>query len=80
MVVTEEKRAVKAAAGGGENVKDVAEGERSGKSGSFRNEREKISLTPITLTVGVIYTTVFEYRNQVIFNMTVFDGGPSLSY
>jgi hypothetical protein len=26
-------------------------------------------------TVGVIYTTVFEYQNQVIFNMTVFDVG-----
>jgi hypothetical protein len=24
----------------------------------------------------VIYTTVFEYKNQVIFNMTVGDGGP----
>jgi hypothetical protein len=38
-----------------------------------------LSLTVITLTVGVIYTTVFEYQNQVIFNMTVFDGRPSLS-
>jgi hypothetical protein len=28
--------------------------------------------------VCVIYTTVFEYQNQVIINMTVFDGGPSL--
>ena len=34
------------------------------------------SLTVITLTVCVIYTTVFEYKNQVMFNMTVFDGGP----
>jgi hypothetical protein len=23
---------------------------------------------------------VFEYQNKVIFDMTVFDGGPSLSY
>jgi hypothetical protein len=29
--------------------------------------------------VRVIYTTVFEYQNQVIFNMTVFGVGPSLS-
>ena len=35
-----------------------------------------LSLTVITLTVGVIDTTVFEYKNQVMFNMTVFDGGP----
>jgi hypothetical protein len=27
------------------------------------------------LTVGVIYTTVFEYKNRVMFNMPVFDGG-----
>jgi hypothetical protein len=26
--------------------------------------------------MGVIYTIVFEYQNQVIFNMAVFDGGP----
>jgi hypothetical protein len=26
--------------------------------------------------VCVISTTIFEYQNQVIFNMTVFDGGP----
>jgi hypothetical protein len=26
--------------------------------------------------VGVTYTTIFEYENQVIFNMTAFDGGP----
>jgi hypothetical protein len=31
----------------------------------------------ITLTV---YIAVFECQNQVIFNMTVFDGGPLLSY
>jgi hypothetical protein len=31
-----------------------------------------LRLTVITLTVGVIYTTVFEYKNQVMFNMTVF--------
>ena len=30
------------------------------------------SLAVITLTVRVIYQTVFEYQNQVIFNMTVF--------
>jgi hypothetical protein len=35
-----------------------------------------LSLTEITLTVRVIYTTVFEYKNQVTFNMTIFDGGP----
>jgi hypothetical protein len=28
------------------------------------------SLTLITLNVRVIHTTVFEYQNQVIFNMT----------
>jgi hypothetical protein len=38
-----------------------------------------MSLTVTALTVRVIYTTVFEYQNQVIFNMTVFGGGPSLS-
>jgi hypothetical protein len=36
-----------------------------------------ISLTVITLTV---YMAIFEYQNQVIFNMTVFDDGPSLSH
>jgi hypothetical protein len=35
-----------------------------------------LSLIVTTLTVGVIYTTVFEYKNQVMFNMTVCDGGP----
>jgi hypothetical protein len=30
------------------------------------------SLTVITLTVCVLYTTVFEYQNQVILNMTLF--------
>ena len=35
-----------------------------------------VSLTVITLTVCVIYTPVFEYQNQVILNMTVFDGEP----
>jgi hypothetical protein len=35
-----------------------------------------LSLTIITLAVGVINTNVFEYQKQVIFNMTVFDGGP----
>ena len=47
---------------------------------TFRKEREagreSLSLTGITLIVGVIYTTLFEYKNQVIFNMAVFDGGP----
>jgi hypothetical protein len=38
--------------------------------------RGNLSLTVITLAVCVIYTTVFEYKNQVMFNMTVFDGGP----
>jgi hypothetical protein len=33
-----------------------------------------LSLTLITLTVCAIYTTVFEYQNQGIFNVTVFDG------
>jgi hypothetical protein len=33
-----------------------------------------------TLTVRVIsMAVVFEYQNQVIFNMTLFDGEPSLS-
>ena len=43
--------------------------------------RTIFSLTVITLTACVIYVAVFEYQNQVIFNMTVFvfDGGPSLS-
>jgi hypothetical protein len=31
-----------------------------------------LSLTVITLTVRVIYTAVFEYQNQAIFNMTIF--------
>jgi hypothetical protein len=40
-------------------------------------DSENFSLTLKTLTVCVIYTTVFEYhQNQVIFNATVFDGGP----
>jgi hypothetical protein len=38
--------------------------------------KEIFSLTVITLNVCVIHTTVFEYKNQVMFNMTVFDGGP----
>jgi hypothetical protein len=38
-----------------------------------------VSLTVMTLTAGVIYNFIFEYQNQVIINMTVFDGGPSLS-
>ena len=38
--------------------------------------KSSLSLTVITLTVGVIHTTVFEYKNQVMFNMTVFDGEP----
>ena len=41
-----------------------------------RKDGGTFSLTVITLTVCVIYTTVFEYQNQVMFNMTVFDGGP----
>jgi hypothetical protein len=44
-----------------------------------RKERDEaiISLTVITL---IVYMAVFEYQNQVIFNMTVFDVGSSLSY
>jgi hypothetical protein len=30
----------------------------------------------LTVRVSVIYTTVFEYQNQVIFDVTVFDSGP----
>jgi hypothetical protein len=54
---------------------------RTGGEESSEEEIEKknLSLTVITLTLGVIYTTVFEYQNQVIFNMPVFDGRPSLS-
>jgi hypothetical protein len=52
----------------------IWDSEESGIRG-FRNQRN-LSLTVITLTVGVIYTNVFEYKNQVMFNMTVFDGGP----
>ena len=57
--------------------------ERRRKEGREEGRKEKeckkkgtpiLSLTVITLTVGVIYMTVFEYQNQVIFNMTVFDG------
>jgi hypothetical protein len=33
---------------------------------------DTFSLTVITLTVRVIYMAVFEYQNQVIFNMTAF--------
>jgi hypothetical protein len=36
-------------------------------------EERSFTLTVITLTV---YTAVFEYQNQAIFNMTVFDGEP----
>jgi hypothetical protein len=39
-------------------------------------KEKNVSLTVITLTV---YMAVFEYQNQVIFNMTVFDVGLSLS-
>jgi hypothetical protein len=35
--------------------------------------RQNLSLTVIPLTV---YKAIFEYQNQVIFNMTVFDVGP----
>ena len=38
------------------------------------------SLKLIALTVYVISTTCFEYQNQVLFKMTVFDGRPSLSH
>jgi hypothetical protein len=34
--------------------------------------RTRFSLTVMTLNVRVIYMAVFEYQNQVIFNMTVF--------
>ena len=38
---------------------------------------QNFSLTVITLIAGVIYNFIFEYKNQVMFNMTVFfDGGP----
>jgi hypothetical protein len=43
----------------------------------YQNKNGTFSLTVITLTV---HMAVFEYQNQVIFNMTVFDVGPSLSY
>jgi hypothetical protein len=33
----------------------------------------------MTLTLCVVDMAVFEYQNQVIFNMIIFDGGPSLS-
>ena len=35
-----------------------------------------LSLTVITLTVGDIDKAVFRYQKQVMFNTTVFDGGP----
>ena len=60
------------------DAKDAKEGRKVGKKEG--RERESFSLTVITLTVCVINNVVFEYQNQVIFNMTVFDGGPSLSY
>jgi hypothetical protein len=53
--------------------------------GAFPNQQAPppqqvtLSLTVITLTVCVIYTTVFESQNQVIFKMIVFGVGPSLS-
>jgi hypothetical protein len=31
------------------------------------------------LTLCVVYTTVFEYKNHAIFNMAVFAGGPWLT-
>jgi hypothetical protein len=41
-----------------------------------KNPKPKtLSPTLITLTVCFICTTVFEYKNLVMFNMTVFDGG-----
>jgi hypothetical protein len=58
---------------------------RQGKEGKERRQGKKpreeskegiqgrnLSLTLITLTAGVISTTVFEYQNQIIFNMTRF--------
>jgi hypothetical protein len=41
-----------------------------------RGAGRNLSLTVITLTVCVIYMAVFEYQNQVMFNMTIFDGDP----
>jgi hypothetical protein len=58
-------------------------GKKEGKAGRWnergvgRREEEMFSLTVMTLTV---YMPVFKYQNQGIFNMTLFDGGPSLSY
>ena len=34
------------------------------------------NLTGVNWNVRVVYGVVFTYKNQVIFNMTVFDGGP----
>jgi hypothetical protein len=51
--------------------------------GAIRKEPvvvESLSLTVTTLPVCAINNFIFEYRNQVTVNMTVFDGGPSLSY
>jgi hypothetical protein len=39
-----------------------------------------LSLALITLTVCVTYTAVFEYQKQGIFNMAIFEGGPSLPH
>jgi hypothetical protein len=38
------------------------------------------SLTVGTFTESVVYSGAFEYQNQVIFNMTFFDGRTLLSY
>ena len=38
------------------------------------------SLAITTLAARVIYIVVFSYQNQDALNMTVFHGGPSLSY
>jgi hypothetical protein len=53
---------------------------RASSVGNVRTAQTNFSLTVITLTVYVINNAVFEYQNQVIFNMHVFGGGPSLSY
>jgi hypothetical protein len=39
-------------------------------------ENVNVSLALTTLTVYVVHMAIFEYQNQVIFNRTVFDGGP----
>jgi hypothetical protein len=58
-------------------VKTKTKSNRRGNTKRKGKANEKnFSLTVITMTV---YMAVFEYQNQVIFNMTVFDGGPSLS-